>query len=71
MEERARGECRGRILDAPSGSGGFGYDPLFFSDDLQCAFGDATQEQKARVSHRGRAFRALVRAFVSEVGDAS
>jgi XTP/dITP diphosphohydrolase len=70
-EWSARGECRGRILEAPSGRGGFGYDPLFFSDDLQCAFGEATRDEKARVSHRGRAFRALVRAFASEVGDAS
>lgn len=64
-EWSARGECRGRILDAPRGRGGFGYDPLFFSDDLQCTFGDATQEQKSRVSHRGRAFGALLRAFAS------
>ncbi len=64
-EWTARGECRGRILEAPRGSGGFGYDPLFFSDDLQCTFGEATQEQKARVSHRGRAFRALLRACAS------
>jgi XTP/dITP diphosphohydrolase len=62
-EWSARGECRGRILEAPSGRGGFGYDPLFFSDDLQCTFGDATQGQKSRVSHRGRAFHALLRAF--------
>ena len=59
-EWSARGECRGRILTAPSGTGGFGYDPLFWSDDLQCTFGDATREAKARVSHRGRAFRALL-----------
>lgn len=64
-EWTARGECRGRILEVPRGSGGFGYDPLFFSEDLQCTFGEATQEQKARVSHRGRAFRALLRAFAS------
>lgn len=62
-EWSARGECRGRILDAPRGRGGFGYDPLFFSDDLRCAFGEATPAQKSLVSHRGRAFRALLRAF--------
>lgn len=61
----ARGECRGRILTAPSGAGGFGYDPLFWSDDLRCTFGDASREAKARVSHRGRAFRALLECLAS------
>lgn len=53
------GACRGRILEQPKGRGGFGYDPLFFSDDLGCTFGEATPEQKDGVSHRGRALRAL------------
>jgi len=53
------GVCLGRILDEPEGTGGFGYDPLFFSDDLGKAFGVATPEEKAGVSHRGRAFRAF------------
>lgn len=52
--------CTGRILTEPSGSGGFGYDPLFFSDDLQKSFGEAGQAEKDSVSHRGRAFHALV-----------
>ncbi len=56
----ARGECTGRILDAPVGAGGFGYDPYFLSDDLGTTFGAASAEAKARVSHRGRAFRALL-----------
>lgn len=60
-EWSARGECRGRILTAPRGEGGFGYDPLFWSDDLQCTFAEATRDAKAGVSHRGRAFRALVK----------
>ena len=55
-----RGETRGRILDAPRGSGGFGYDPYFLSDELGATFGEATLEAKARVSHRGRAFRAML-----------
>ncbi len=53
------GACNGRILEAPLGHGGFGYDPLFFSDDLQQSFGEAAPEDKHRVSHRGRAFRAF------------
>lgn len=55
-----RGEVHGRILEVPSGSGGFGYDPFFFSDELGKSFGDATREEKATVSHRARAFAALL-----------
>ena len=54
------GTCNGYILEEPEGSGGFGYDPLFFSDDLQKPFGLATPEEKHAVSHRGRAFKAFV-----------
>jgi len=57
--ETAEGECQGRLAIAPSGSGGFGYDPVFVSDDLGRTFGDATAAQKQRVSHRARAVRAL------------
>lgn len=53
------GTCLGRILTEPVGTGGFGYDPLFFSDDLGKGFGTADPEEKDRVSHRGRAFRAF------------
>ncbi|HEX4628890.1 MAG TPA: RdgB/HAM1 family non-canonical purine NTP pyrophosphatase [Gemmatimonadales bacterium] len=52
--------CEGRILAAPRGSGGFGYDPLFFSTDLQQTFAEAPPPAKHRVSHRGRATRALI-----------
>lgn len=54
------GSCRGRILEAPRGRGGFGYDPLFLSDDLGKTFGEAAAEEKNRVSHRGRALARLV-----------
>jgi XTP/dITP diphosphohydrolase len=57
--ETAEGECQGRLAIAPSGSGGFGYDPVFVSDDLGRTFGDATAAEKQRVSHRARAVRAL------------
>lgn len=53
------GSCLGRILEAPQGTGGFGYDPIFHSDDLGKSFGLATPEEKAGVSHRGRAFAAF------------
>ena len=55
------GECAGRILRASApGANGFGYDPLFVSDELGASFAAVSREEKARVSHRGRAFRALL-----------
>ncbi|MFN0098663.1 MAG: non-canonical purine NTP pyrophosphatase [Gemmatimonadaceae bacterium] len=56
----ARGETSGRILRARDGDAGFGYDPIVWSDDLGASFGRVSQAEKDRVSHRGRAFRALV-----------
>jgi XTP/dITP diphosphohydrolase len=53
------GETRGRLLGAPRGTGGFGYDPYFHSHDLQATFAEVERDAKAEVSHRGRAFRAL------------
>lgn len=58
-----QGDCTGRILDAPRGTNGFGYDPYFFSDELGKTFGEATDEEKDAVSHRGRALRALANAL--------
>ena len=57
------GSCSGRILEAPSGTAGFGYDPLFWSDELGKTFGEATAEEKDAASHRGRALRALAEAL--------
>jgi XTP/dITP diphosphohydrolase len=52
--------CDGFILEEPRGTGGFGYDPLFFSSELKMTFAEAGPSAKHRVSHRGRAFRALI-----------
>jgi len=52
--------CDGFILTEPRGAGGFGYDPLFFSPELKMTFAEASPSAKHRVSHRGRAFRALI-----------
>jgi XTP/dITP diphosphohydrolase len=60
-----RGTTPGSILEAPRGTGGFGYDPYFHSDELGITFAEASVEQKERVSHRGRAFRALIGALTS------
>jgi XTP/dITP diphosphohydrolase len=61
--ESFEGSCAGRVLETPIGTGGFGYDPYFFSDELEKSFGEATPEEKDRVSHRGRAVRALAAAL--------
>jgi XTP/dITP diphosphohydrolase len=53
------GRCEGEILFAPRGEGGFGYDPIFCSVDLAMTFAEAPLAAKQRVSHRGRALRAL------------
>jgi XTP/dITP diphosphohydrolase len=58
-----RGETSGTILAAPRGAGGFGYDPLFLSDDLGITFGEAPPERKHAVSHRGRALEAFLAWF--------
>ncbi|HET9605315.1 MAG TPA: RdgB/HAM1 family non-canonical purine NTP pyrophosphatase [Gemmatimonadales bacterium] len=59
------GLSAGTILTEPRGTGGFGYDPLFLSDELGKTFGEASPEEKNEVSHRGRAFRQLVEALGS------
>lgn len=59
IPEAFEGSCNGRIGEAPVGTGGFGYDPLFYSEELGKTFGEATPEEKAGVSHRGRAIRAF------------
>ena len=57
--ETYEGSCTGAILEEPRGDAGFGYDPLFLSDELGKSFGEATPEEKDAVSHRARAFAAL------------
>lgn len=51
--------CEGRIAHAPSGTGGFGYDPIFFLPDRGCTVADLTAEQKHLISHRGKVLRAF------------
>lgn len=61
-----RGETAGRLLESLRGEGGFGYDPLFLSDDLGVTFAEADADAKNRVSHRGRALAQLVAALRAE-----
>ena len=59
---------RGAVARGPRGTHGFGYDPLFLSDDLRRTLAEVTTEEKAGVSHRGRAFAALLRALADGDG---
>ena len=54
-----RGAVEGRILDAPRGSGGFGYDPLFYYEPYGCTFGEAAIGDKMLVSHRAQALQSM------------
>jgi XTP/dITP diphosphohydrolase len=54
------GAVEGVILGEPRGSGGFGYDPLFYCPAFGCTFGEATGERKFSLSHRGQAVRAML-----------
>jgi XTP/dITP diphosphohydrolase len=62
-----RGVVEGRIAPEPKGSGGFGYDPIFFYPPLGCTLAEAGEERKAEVSHRGQAFRKLRAWLLSEL----
>jgi XTP/dITP diphosphohydrolase len=49
--------AEGEVLDAPRGTGGFGYDPIFFLPELSKTFAELSREEKNQLSHRGKAFR--------------
>ena len=53
----AEGTCEGRILEAPRGSGGFGYDPVFQVENTGRSMAEFSPEEKNGISHRGRALR--------------
>ena len=55
----AEGEWRGTILEAPRGTRGFGYDPVFFDPENACSAAELDPTVKSLVSHRGRALAAL------------
>jgi XTP/dITP diphosphohydrolase len=56
----AHGTIEGYIAFAPAGTGGFGYDPVFFVPELNCTLAQIAATQKHNISHRGRAARAAV-----------
>lgn len=56
-----RGEVKGTILHEQTGSGGFGYDPLFYVPELNKTFAELSLREKSSISHRGQAFRKFLR----------
>ena len=54
-----RGECEGMITRERRGSGGFGYDPLFYYPPLEATFGELPAEEKNKISHRANAMKKL------------
>ncbi len=63
--------CEGRIALERSGTGGFGYDPIFFLPDLGCTMADLTPEHKNRISHRGKTLAAAAPVLRRLLGRAS
>lgn len=62
-----RGETYGSITKEYIGNNGHGYDPVFYSDDLQKTFGQASMSEKDEVSHRGRAFKKFEEFFYDKL----
>jgi XTP/dITP diphosphohydrolase len=60
FEHAVRGVWTGTVLHAPAGMGGFGYDPVFRPDGLEVASAELTADEKNAISHRSRAFAALM-----------
>ncbi len=58
-EITAHGECPGTIMYTPVGNNGFGFDPVFFSTELNECFANCSEDEKNSVSHRARALKAL------------
>jgi len=55
----SKGTCQGRILHERRGTGGFGYDPLFYMEDINKTMAELTSEEKNSISHRKRALEGL------------
>ena len=62
----ARGECPGEMLTEYRGTGGFGYDPLFYYAPMKKTFAEMTAEEKNQISHRARAMASFAEKFYKE-----
>jgi XTP/dITP diphosphohydrolase len=67
-EHVAEGSVYGRLADAPRGSNGFGYDPIFVPDGHQQTTAELSPAEKDKISHRGRALRALAPVIAALLG---
>lgn len=54
-----RGECHGSILENQSGNSGFGYDPIFYYENLSKTFANLSEDEKNKISHRAMAMKEL------------
>jgi len=63
------GQVEGRLIRAPRGTGGFGYDPIFLPDGFGQTTAEMSPDAKDAISHRGKAFRALVPYITGELHD--
>lgn len=64
-----RGECQGVILEAPKGTSGFGYDPLFYNEEFKKTFAELSGEEKNKISHRRRAIEAFLQVFLAKLNN--
>lgn len=67
-EITATGSVKGTITYEPIGRNGFGYDPIFYSDELKKTFAQATEEEKNQISHRARALENLYAKLAEKLG---
>jgi len=67
-EQITEGTLSGRIADAPRGTNGFGYDPIFVPDSSELTTAEMSAEAKDAISHRGRALRALAPVIAELLG---
>lgn len=63
----ARGTCDGEIADEPRGTGGFGYDPVFYMPAEGCTFAQLTQQRKDEISHRANALNSFVQKLTGQM----
>ena len=67
----AHGTVEGTLLETPRGSGGFGYDPLFYVPELHQTMAEITLEEKYKISHRGHALRRLLTQLIPSPREAT
>ena len=63
----AQGACEGMITYKPSGTNGFGYDPIFYLPELKSTMAEISLSEKNKISHRGKALEAAYKLFLDEV----